>query len=239
MRKLLLVALAASTTVAVAGVAGPAMAKPDPTGGCVVQQLDERGAVRTTWVEKQDAKRGEFRCAGGVWEYRWAPFKSDDVITAPALQVDPAGRISAHDYSRPGRGGDLTLGELANIGRVTTGADAVILSGAVVLADDGKKRTAAEIEAILAGKDTTGAKVLRVVDKIDPESTVGGVVDGTGGNGPVVVYFWGGLWDSITGAITGALNWIVDGLNQIGDWIDSHCVSGPVGVGGYGVVCTF
>lgn len=223
MRRLMFLALAASTTVAVVSTATPAMGKSNSRTDCVVQQVDERGEVRDTSAEPEGTVRGEFRCVGGVWEFGWAPFGPDNSITAAALQVDPAGAVSVREFDRPARSRDLTLGEMAGIARAINGSKDMVFMRAVVTIDDGKERTAAEVEALLAGKDTTGAKVLRTIDRPDPAMTVQDIVDETGGQEPTVVYFWSDVWD----AITGAVNWVIDGINEIGDWINDHCTWFP------------
>ncbi|HCT78862.1 MAG TPA: hypothetical protein DGG94_05965 [Micromonosporaceae bacterium] len=227
----MLVALTASTTMALAGVASPAAAKAEGKSGngtdCVVQQVDERGGVRDTSMEPEGAKRGEFRCVDGAWQFGWAPFGPDDFITAPELQVDPAGRVLVREFDRPERGSDLTLGEMADVARAVSGSKAVVFTRAVVAVDDGRERTAAEVEALLAGKDATGAKVLRTFDRLDPESTVQDIVDETGGQGPVVVYLLSEIWDAITGAVSAVIDWVVDGIDGIGDWIHDHCIWFP------------
>ena len=35
----------------------------------------------------------------------------------------------------------------------------------------------------------------------------------------VVVYLLSEVWD----AITDAIDWVIDGINDIGDWLDDHC----------------
>ncbi|GAA1420530.1 hypothetical protein [Catellatospora coxensis] len=229
MRRLMVAALAVGTTLAVAGAAAPALAG-DRAGGkvdCVVEQVDERGEVRGTSTEPEGAQVGEFRCVAGLWQFGWAPYEADDLITAPAVQVGPKGQVSVRRFHRPERGGDLTFGEMAEIARVITGGKAAVFQRAVVTVDDGRERTPAEVEAILAGKDTTGAKVLRTVDKLDPASTVQDVVDGAGGGEPVVVYLLSEIWDAITGAVSAVIDWVVDGIDGIGDWIHDHCTWFP------------
>jgi hypothetical protein len=222
MKKLMLLALAAGTAVAMVGTGYPAAAgQIGKDTDCVVQYVDEHGQVRDTSTEPEGTVRGEFRCVAGAWQYSWAP---GEFITAPQLQVNPAGAVSVPEFQRPERSRNLTLGEMAGIARAVSGSKEVVFMRAVVAVDDGRERTAEEVEALLAGKDTTGAKVLRTIDRPDPAMTVQDVVGDTGGGqGPVVVYFWSEIWD----AITDAVNWVIDGINEIGDWINDHCTWFP------------
>lgn len=221
-------ALAAGTAVAVAGAAYPAAAGEKPAGKgseCVVEYVDERGAVRDTSVEKEGTVLGEFVCVGGGWQYS---FGREESITAPRLQVDPEGKVTAPEYVRPARARALTFGEMADIARVVRGSrEAGTFLRAVVVIDDGKERSPEEVEALIAGKDTTGAKIVRTFDRLDPAATVDGVVDETGTSEPVVVYLLSGIWDAITGAISDAINWVIDGVNDIVDWFDDHCTWFP------------
>ncbi len=227
--KALLLAAAMATLPLIASCTADPSSTPGGEGksgngtDCVVQQVDERGGVGDTSTEPEGAKRGEFRCVDGTWQYSWAPFGPDDFITAPKLQVDPAGSVLVREFDRPERGSDLTLGEMADVARAVTGSKAVVFTRAVVVVDDGRERTAAEVEALLAGRDATGANVLRTIDRLDPESTVDDIVDETGGQGPVVVYLLSGIWDAIKGAVSDALNWAVDGIRSAGEWIHDHC----------------
>lgn len=225
MRRLMLIALATSTAVAMVGTAGLAAVETGKGGDCVVQYVDERGEIRDTSAEEEGTVRGEFRCVdGGVWQYSWAPSGPDDSITAPRLQVDPEGTVTAPEYFRPARARDLTLGEMADIARVVMGArEAGTFERAVVAVDDGRQRTPEEVEALLAGEDTTGAKVLRTFDRLDPAMTVQDIADETGTSEPVVVYLLGGIWD----AIVDAVNWVIDGVNDAIDWLDDHCTWFP------------
>ncbi len=224
MRRLMHLALAASTAVAaVVGMANPAVAgKSDKGADCVVQLVDEGGQVSGTSTEPEGTVRGEFQCVGGAWRYSWAPFGPDDFVTATQLQVNPKGAVSATGYERLGHRRQLTLGERADIARAFTGARAVAITRALVVVNDGRQRTSAEIEALFAGKDNTGAKVLRTIDRPDPAATVGDIIDGVDGE-PVVVYFWGEIWDGIVDFFT----MVGDTIDQIGDWIDENCVWFP------------
>jgi hypothetical protein len=135
-------ALAASTMVAAVGMANPAAAgKTDKGADCVVQHVDERGQIRGTSTEPEGTVRGEFRCVGGAWRYSWAPFGSEDFVTATQLQVNPAGAVSITGYERLGQRRQLTLGERADIARAATGARAVVITRVLVAVNDGRQRT--------------------------------------------------------------------------------------------------
>ncbi len=223
MRRLMPLALAASTMVAAVGMANPAAAgKGDKGADCVVQHVDERGQVRDSSIDPEGTMRGEFRCVGGAWRYSWAPFGADDFVTATQLRVDPKGAVSITGYERLGRRPQLTLGERADIARAATGARAVAITRAIVAVNDGRQRTPEEVAALFAGKDSTGVKVLRTVERPDPASTVGDIVDGVDG-GSVVVYFWSEIWDGIVDFFT----WVGDTIDSIGDWIDENCTWFP------------
>jgi hypothetical protein len=224
----MLAAAAAGTALAVAGAAYPAAAGEKPSGKgseCVVQAIDERGEVRDSWVEKEGSRLGEFVCTSEGWQYS---FGREESITAPRLQVDPEGKVTAPEYERPARARALTFSEMADVLRVVRGSrEAGTFLRAVVAIDDGRERSPEEVEAILAGKDTTGAKIVRTFDRLDPDATVDDVVDESGTEEDVVVYLLGGIWDAIKGAISDAVNWVIDGINDIGDWFDDHCTWFP------------
>ena len=216
-------------------VSGPAMAGEEPPGsdtGCAVEHLDERGAVTDTSVEPKGAVYGEFGCVGGHWEFAWAPFGPDDAITADAVQVDPAGTVSVRQFAGPALAGDVTMAEIAGIARAIGGGKDAVIDRAVVAVDDGRERSPAEIEALLAGKDTTGAKVLKTIDRPDPSAGIKGITDGVGGQEPTVVYF------SILGALKDAFSWVVDKIHDAVDWVKENCTVRPSGLGVV-IVCTW
>lgn len=224
MRRLTLAALAAVTVIAAVGTANPAVADKGKGKDCVVEYIDERGEVRETATVPEGTKLGEFRCVGGVWEFSWDPYGPDESVTAPRLQVKPDGTVTAKQFVRPARARDLTLREMAGIFKAVTGArEEIVFKRAVVAVDDGRKRTPEEVEALLAGKDTTGAKILGTFDRLDPARTVEDIADETGTSEPVVVYFLSGIWD----AIVDAVNWVIDGVNEVIDWLDDHCTWFP------------
>ncbi|GIH05555.1 hypothetical protein Rhe02_36220 [Rhizocola hellebori] len=192
------------------------------SGECVVQQTDLRGRVTGTTVEREGAVYGQFRCAGGQWVFTWAPFGRDDIVTASEIQVDPTGTVLARRLTGPALSRDLTMADMAAIAEATTGSGRAVVERAVVVADDGRQRTPAEIEALLAGRDTTGARVLDVIDRPDAAMSTNDLVGGAGGTpGSTVVYF------SIWGAIKGFFQWIADKLNDLGSWLKEHCDIGP------------
>lgn len=224
MRRLTLAALAAVTVVAAVGTANPGMADEGEGKDCVVEYLDERGEVRETTTVPEGSKLGSFRCVGGVWEFSWDPYGPDESVTAPRLQVKPDGTVTAEEFVRPTRARDLTLREMAGIAQAVMGTRGeFVFERAVVVVDDGRERTPQEVEALLAGKDTTGAKILGTFDHLDPASTVEDIAGETGTQEPVVVYLLSGIWD----AIVDAVNWVVDGVNEVIDWLDDHCTWFP------------
>jgi hypothetical protein len=199
---------------------------------CVVEHVDERGEVRDTSTEPEGAVYGQFRCEGGQWVFAWAPFERDDAITAGEVQVDPAGTVSVRRFAGPALGNDLTVAEMAGIVQALSGSKEVMFDRAVVAVDDGKERTPEEIEALLAGKDTTGVRVLGTVEWPDPAKSSADLIDEVGGTPETtVVYF------SIWGAIKDAIAWVVDTLNDIGDWLENHCWWGPPSQIGVVVTC--
>lgn len=154
------------------------------------------------------------------------------MIVADAIWVDPSGTVSVRRFTGPALGNDLTLGEIAAIAQAVTGSRKVLIDRAIVAVDDGKERTPEQVEALLAGKDTTGVRVLKTIEKPDRASSAKDVIDEAGGTPETtVVYF--SLW----GAIKSALSWVADTIGEIGEWIDRHCGWGP-SPNGLGVVIT-
>jgi CubicO group peptidase (beta-lactamase class C family) len=201
-------------------------------GECVVQHVDERAQVTDTTFAREGEVYAQFSCAKEQWELTPSPFDRGDTVTSPEIQVDPAGNVSVQRIVGPALGYGMTLGEMARVVQALTG-DEVVVDKAVVAVDDGRQRTHEEIQALLAGKDTTGARVLGVVDRPDAAMSTKDVIDETGG-GPetTVVYF------SIWGAIKGAIAWIVDGIQKIGEWISDNCHLEPSPTGdGIDLVC--
>lgn len=216
--------------LAVIGVAGgtvlamssTAVAQPDGTPDkgtdCVVQYTDDRGAVVRTGTESEGREYGQFRCLGGQWTFAWAPFDADDMIMSDEIWISPSGAVSVRRFTGPALGNDLTLGEIAAIEQAVSGSGRVTIDRAIVAVDDGKQRTPEQVAALLAGKDDTGVRVLGTVDKPDAAMSVEEIVDEAGGTPETtVVYF--SLW----GAIKAVFAWIVDTVNEVGDWIDRHC----------------
>ncbi|TQJ24433.1 hypothetical protein FBZ33_4764 [Micromonospora sp. A202] len=206
----------------VLAMSSAAVARPDkpPTKGtdCVVQHVDERGGIVRTETEPEGREHGQFRCEGGQWTFAWDPFGADDVIRAGEIQIDPAGAVSARRFTGPALGNDLTVGEIATIAQAVSGSREVLIDRAIVAVDDGKERTPEQIEALLAGKDDTGVRVLDIIEKPNAAMSTKDVIDEAGGTPEsTVVYF------SIWGAIKSVFAWIVDTIGDIGEWIDDHC----------------
>ena len=153
----------------VLAMSSAAVARPDkpPTKGtdCVVQHVDERGGIVRTETEPEGREHGQFRCEGGQWTFAWDPFGADDMIRAGEIQIDPAGAVSARRFTGPALGNDLTVGEIATIAQAVSGSREVLIDRAIVAVDDGKERTPEQIEALLAGKDDTGVRVLDIIEK--------------------------------------------------------------------------
>ncbi|MEU8085645.1 hypothetical protein AB0B57_18745 [Micromonospora sp. NPDC049101] len=213
-----------------------AVARPDkpPTKGtdCVVQHLDDRGGVVRTETEPEGRVHGQFRCEGGRWTFAWDPFGADDLITASEIQIDPSGAVSVRRFTGPALGNDLTVGEIATIAQAVSGSREVLVDRAIVAVDDGKERTPEQIEALLAGKDDTGVRVLDIIEKPTAAMSTKDVIDEAGGTPETtVVYF------SIWGAIKSVIAWIVDTIDDIGEWIDDHCGSGSPNTVGDIVTC--
>ncbi|MGC4819639.1 hypothetical protein [Micromonospora sp. DT63] len=216
--------------------ASPAVARTDkpPTRGtdCLVQYLDDRGGIVRTETEPEGREHGQFRCVAGQWTFAWAPYEADDMIVADELWIDPSGTVSVRRFTGPALGNDLTLREITAIAQAVTGSGEVLIDRAIVAVDDGKERTPEQVEALLAGKDTTGVRVLKTIDKPDPAASTKDIIDEAGGTPEsTVVYF------SILGAIRSALAWVADTISDIGEWIGEHCDWGP-SPSGLGVVVT-
>ncbi|MEU7921379.1 hypothetical protein [Micromonospora zamorensis] len=220
----------------VLAMSSAAVARPDkpPTKGtdCVVQHVDERGGIVRTETEPEGREHGQFRCEGGQWTFAWDPFGADDMIRAGEIQLDPAGAVSARRFTGPALGNDLTVGEIATIAQAVSGSREVLIDRAIVAVDDGKERTPEQVEALLAGKDDTGVRVLDIIEKPNAAMSTKDVIDEAGGTPEsTVVYF------SIWGAIKSVFAWIVDTIGDIGEWIDDHCDLGSPNDFGDVVTC--
>jgi hypothetical protein len=201
-----------------AAVAGNQESQTSSSTECTVQHADGRGRVTGVSAEREGAVLGQFRCVGGQWVFSWAPFERDDSVNASEIQVDPAGAVTARRLTGPGLSRDLTLAEMATIAQAATGRGGVVVERAVVAVDDGRQRTPEQIEALLAGSDTTGAQILGVFDRFDATMSANDLIDRTGGTpDATVVYFR--LWDDIAGFF----EWVVETLVDIGTWLHEHC----------------
>ncbi|MFF0154435.1 hypothetical protein [Micromonospora sp. NPDC005203] len=209
-----------SATVLAMSTAAVARTDRPPSKGtdCVVQQVDERGGIVSTETEPEGREHGPFRCVGGRWTFAWDPFGADDLITADEIQIDPAGAVSVRRFAGPALGNELTVGEITTIAQAVSGSREVLIDRAIVAVDDGKERTPEQVEALLAGKDTTGVRVLDIIEKPTAAMSTKDVIDEAGGTPETtVVYF--SLW----GAIKSVFAWIVDTISDVGEWIDDHC----------------
>ncbi len=217
--RLAVIGVASATVLAMSSAAVAQTIKPPQKGAdCVVQHVDDRGEVVGTETAREGREYGPFRCLAGQWTFAWAPFAADDMITADEIQVDPAGAVSVRRFAGPALGNDLTVGEIAGIARAVSGSREVLIDRAVVAVDDGKERTPEQVEALLAGKDDTGVRVLDIIEKPNAAMSTKDVIDEAGGTPETtVVYF--SLW----GAIKSVFAWIVDTIGEVGEWIDDHC----------------
>ncbi|MCX5066858.1 hypothetical protein OOJ91_13485 [Micromonospora lupini] len=232
-RNLAVVGMVGGMLLATSSAAVARSDKP-PTRGtdCVVQYIDERGGIVRTETEPEGREHGRFRCVAGQWTFAWDPFGADDRIVADEIWIDPSGAVSVRRFTGPALGNDLTMGEIAAIAQAVTGSGDVLIDRAIVAVDDGKERTPEQVEALLAGKDTTGVRVLKTIDKPDAALSAKDIIDEAGGTPETtVVYF------SFWGAIKAALSWVADTIGEIGEWIDRHCGWGP-SPNGLGVVVT-
>ncbi|WP_433551065.1 hypothetical protein ACQP08_25315 [Micromonospora zamorensis] len=231
--RLAVIGVVSGTVLAMSSAAVARTDKP-PTKGtdCVVQHVDERGGIVRTETEPEGREHAQFRCEGGQWTFAWDPFRADDMIRAGEIQVDPAGAVSARRFTGPALGNDLTVGEIATIAQAVSGSREVLIDRAIVAVDDGKERTPEQIEALLAGKDDTGVRVLDIIEKPNAAMSTKDVIDEAGGTPEsTVVYF------SIWGAIKSVFAWIVDTIGDVGEWIDDHCDLGSPNDFGDVVTC--
>lgn len=222
-------ATTAAATPAVAGESTPI------NGNCVIEHVDERGQVTDTASAQEGKEYGRFRCADGQWKLVRNPFDRDDAVTSLEIQIDTAGNVSPGRLVGSALGMGMTLGDMARLVQALTGEE-VVVDRAIVAVDDGRQRTPEEVQALLAGKDTTGVRVLGEVDRLDQTMTTKDIIDSTEGADPdaTVVYF------SIWGAIKGALNWVVKKLRAAGDWLAEHCHLEPSPTGdGADLICEF
>jgi hypothetical protein len=232
-RRLAVMGVVGATVLATSTTALAQTDKPPTKGAdCVVQYVDERGGIVRTGTEPEGREYGRFRCASGQWTFAWDPFGADDVIVADEVVVDPSGAVSVRRFTGPALGNDLTIGEITAIAQAVTGSAEVAVDRAIVAVDDGKERTPEEIAALLAGKDTTGVRVLDTIDKPDAARSAKDVIDEAGGTPETtVVYF--SLW----GAIKSVFAWVADTISDIGGWFERHCDWG-LSPSGLGVVVT-
>ncbi|NYH42712.1 hypothetical protein HNR22_002439 [Micromonospora jinlongensis] len=231
--RLAVIGVVSATVLAMSSAAMARTDKP-PTKGtdCVVQHVDERGGIVRTETEPEGREHGQFRCEGGQWTFAWDPFGADDMIRAGEIQIGPAGAVSVRRFTGPALGNDLTVGEIATIAQAVSGSRQVLIDRAIVAVDDGKERTPEQIEALLAGKEDTGVRVLDIIEKPNAAMSTKDVIDEAGGTPEsTVVYF--SLW----GAIKSVFAWIVDTIGEIGEWIDDHCDLGSPNDFGDVVTC--
>ena len=181
--RLAVIGVVSGTVLAMSSAAVAQTVKPPQKGtDCVVEHVDERGEVVRTETEREGREYGPFRCVGGQWTFAWAPFAADDMITADEIQVDPAGAVSVRRFAGPALGNDLTVGEMAGIARAISGSREVLIDRAIVAVDDGKERTPEQVEALLAGKDDTGVRVLDIIEKPNAAMSTKDVIDEAGGD---------------------------------------------------------
>jgi len=218
MRRLAVIAAVSAIVLTMSSAAAAGSGKPPEKGtDCVAHYVDDKGKIIRTAVEPEGRKHGQFRCTGGQWVFGWDPFGPDDAITAGEIWIDPAGTASVRQFRGPALGNELTIGEIAAIAQAVTGSRAAV-ERAIVAVDDGKERTPEQIEALLAGKDTTGVKVLDTVDKPDPRKMTKDIIGDAGGTPETTVVYL-----SFWGAIKGFFAWVADTITDIGEWIDRHC----------------
>ncbi|MEU4530154.1 hypothetical protein AB0F49_18165 [Micromonospora ureilytica] len=231
--RLAVIGVVSGTVLAMSSAAVAQTEKPPQKGAdCVVQHVDERGKILRTETAPEGREYGQFRCVAGKWTFAWAPFAPDDMITADEIHINPAGTASVRRFTGPALGNDLTVGEMTGIAQAVSGSREVLIDRAIVAVDDGKERTPEQVEALLAGKDTTGVRVLDIIEKPNAAMSTKDVIDEAGGTPETtVVYF------SIWGAIKAAIAWIVDTLGDIGEWIDDHCDAGSPNDVGDVVTC--
>ncbi len=193
-------------------------ASPQTSGAdCILQQIDEHGRVVGTSLQRQGTVVGRFRCVAGQWQFVQPPLAQGEAITAHEIQVDRAGVVSARRIVGPALSYDLTVAEISRIAQAVTGERDAMIDRAIVAVDDGRTRTAEEIQALFDGRDATG---LRVIGDVRPElaSTTAAIIHDVGGTPEgTVVYF------SFWGALKAAWAWVVQKIEEVGDWIDEHC----------------
>ncbi len=206
---------------AMAGGLASAMSTPAVTAapltvesGCTVQHVDERGRVVQTESAREGAVYGQFRCVHGQWQLPQSPFDRGDAVTAEAVQVDRAGAVAPSRLVGPALGNDLTLAQTARLAQAVSGGGEAVANRVVVIADDGVQRTPDQVRAAAEGHDnTTGARILGVVDRPDQARSIGDIIGDVGGTPEgTVVYILGDIWD-----------WIVDTVSDAAGWIWEHC----------------
>lgn len=220
-------------------MAAPAAAQASTDSGteCTAQHVNESGTVTGTSAENEGVVYGPFHCTAGEWRVTWSPYGPDDVILSAVIQVDPAGNATAVDMTTPWTGGYLTMAQGAALAEAVTGRTEAVIQRAVVIADDGKERTPDDVQALLAGKDTTGARVLATIDKPGLATTTKDLADQAGAMDPTVIYLsWGGIWGaikSIINKIGEVIDGAIDGAGDAFNWLQKHCtwVVSPKSIG--------
>ncbi|MEQ4305385.1 hypothetical protein ABNF97_29060 [Plantactinospora sp. B6F1] len=222
---------AADASAAGSSTVGSKTSRPSEKGiDCVVQYVDERDEIIRTGTAPEGQVYGQFDCVRGQWVFAWDRGRTDKAIAADEIRIDPSGAVSVRRFTGPALGNDLTLGEITAIAQAVTGSREVTVDRAIVAVDDGKERTPEEIEALLAGKDTTGVRVLDTIEKPDPAKSTKDVIDEAGGTPESTVVYLS-LW----GAIKSVFAWVADTIHDIGEWLDRHCDWAP-SPNGLGVV---
>ncbi|GAA0899349.1 hypothetical protein [Virgisporangium aurantiacum] len=200
----------------------PTVAAAKGASGCVVE---ERGGRST---DPEGATRGPFRCAAGTWGYG-----EGALVTTDRLIVDAAGALRIDTFTMSERSGNLTFGDLSTLAQLVSGDPAARIDRAVVTARSDKPPTQAQIDAVLAGKHVDGITVLGTVDQPDARMTLGDLVAGSGGSGPKSVYF------NARSFLDDIIDWFVDLVRSIVDWVVAHCDTYVDGNGSVHVVCVW
>ncbi|MFC0526607.1 hypothetical protein [Phytohabitans kaempferiae] len=218
MRRMMYLAVvgAASATVMAVTTGTAAIANVDTSSllltDCVVRHLDERGGVADSSTERHGSVLGQFRCTNGKWELlselvdRRSAFKADEVVK----HVD--GTVSVRKMVSLGSSHDLTIAERTGLLRAVTGDATATIEGAIVAVDDGRERTEAELQALLAGNDTTGVRVVGQVNLPAAGQTQADIIGQVGGDpgGDYVLYFWSKIIKLAAAAVVWAAEKIYD-----------------------------
>jgi hypothetical protein len=177
MSRVLAVGMVAGAIVSATGPAFAADDKPAPKGkDCVVENVDDNGNTVSTSTVPEGTVVGVFHCSGGEWKFGWYPFDAFVSGTAGPLAVNTSGLVEGAVLNVDTREGKLAVREIQSVVEKAFDEPLATPDKAIVVADRGTDLSAGEIEALLAGKDVDGVKLLATVQP-KPEHSINDLND--------------------------------------------------------------